>query len=303
MTFSYLFLLPAVPYVALLMTGPEPRPLAGPLAPSREIEAFDPTALPGASGGPDAGGPDSPLSARAIREAARGWEWKHLEVPGWKLLMTPHAVIRGDAPLETLRAAGAYVEVFHGLLARSIGGDSEGLMFSVRVFADELDFRRYAGRLGAANAESLYDPRGAEIVVCPDPARGRPWLQKTLAHEFTHAWMDRVWRRTEPLWFCEGMAEYFSNFEVREGRLWPGTSDRRAELLLRLNPPVPLADFLKLGREEMYGPGYAAHYAQAWSFVRYLMSWADGTVDLLLRGQPLREVEELEKGWRAWMER
>jgi hypothetical protein len=303
MTFTFLFLLPVVPYTALLMSGPEPRALAGPAAPPREAGAWHPAALPGAPGGPDAGGPDSPLSAKSVREAARDWEWRPLEVPGWKLLMAPHAVVRGDAPLETLRAAGAYVEAFHAMLARTLGGNSSGIMFSVRIFSDPADFRRYAGRLGAANAESLYDPRGQEIVVCPDPLRGRPWLQKTLAHEFTHAWMDRVFGRTEPLWLCEGMAEYFSTFAVRDGRLEPGADDARATLLLKLNAPLPLADFLRLGREEMYGPSFAAHYAQAWSLVRHLMSRNDGTVDLLLRGEAMRDVDEIEKDWLKSLEK
>lgn len=303
MVISFLFLMPVVPYTVLLMSAPEQRPLAGPAAPPREAGAWHPCAFPGAPGGLDAGGPDSPLSAKAVKEAVRDWEWKHLELPGWKLLMAPHAVIRGSAPLETLRATGAYVEAFHAMLARTIGGDSGGIMFSVRVYSDPAEFRRYAGRLGAANAESLYDPRSQEIVLCPDPVRGRPWLQKTLAHEFTHAWMDRVFSRTGPLWLCEGMAEYFSNFAVREGRLEPGAPDERSVLLLKLNAPMPLADFIRLGREEMYGPGFAAHYAQAWSFVHYLISRADGTVDLLLRGEPLRDVDELERGWRETLDR
>jgi hypothetical protein len=171
-------------------------------------------------------------------------------------------------------------------------------MFSARVFATARDFRRYATRSGAANAESFYDPRSMELVLCLDGPYTPLWLQKTLAHEFAHAYMDRVWKRTDPLWFAEGVAEYFANFSVREGRAVPGEIDRRAVLLLKMDEPLPLKDFFKLGRDEMYGVRFAHHYAQAWSLVHYLFSRDDGVVDLLLRGSQPPDLEQLEKGWR-----
>ena len=56
-------------------------------------------------------------------------------------------------------------------------------------------------------------------MVCLEGDPSPAWLQKTLAHEFAHEYMDRVWKRTDPLWFAEGVAEYFANFAVRDGRL------------------------------------------------------------------------------------
>jgi len=179
-----------------------------------------------------------------------------------------------------------------------LGGDETGIMFSARVFASARDFRRYAVRVGAANAESFYDPRSAELVLCLEGPPPPSWLQKTLAHEFAHEYMDRVWDRTGPLWFAEGVAEYFANFAVSDGRARPGAVDHRAVLLLSLEEPMPLEKFLGLGREEMYGVLYARHYAHAWSFVHYLFARNDGVIDLLLRGSEPPNIEELEKGWR-----
>jgi hypothetical protein len=238
-----------------------------------------------------------------VRERSKGWEWKPLETSGWKILMAEHAVIRGDAPLETLRTSGAYLEAYRDMLVDSLGGDVEGLMFSARVFADPREFRAYASILGAPNAESLYDPRTQEVVICHDPAKGTSWLRRTLAHEFTHAYMDRVFRRTDPLWLCEGLAEYFANFDVRDGRLVPGLLDRRALLLLSLEEPLPLRRFLRLRRDEMYGPSFPSHYAQAWSLAHHLMSRRDGTIDLLLRGEPVQDLDQLEKDWKAHLKK
>jgi hypothetical protein len=217
--------------------------------------------------------------------------------------MADHVVVRGDVPLDGLRTTAAYLEEFRRMLRASIGGNDAGIMFSARVFADPRDFRRYAALRGAANAESFYDPGTSELVICLDRKAGADGLQRTLAHEFAHAYMDRVWKRTGPLWFAEGMAEYFARFTVKDGRAVPGDVDRPSLLLLRLGEPSSLPEFLALGRDEMYGPSFPTHYAQAWSFVHYLFSRKDGTIDLLLRGGSLEKVEELEKGWKEHLEK
>lgn len=295
MVSAFLFLIPLVPYAAF-RSG---ETLPGPLFPAADPEAPSPPgpfACPVPAAKSDAS--PSPFSTRAVREASRGWEWKNLETPGWKLLMTPSFVVRGDVPVEDLRTVGAHLEEFLRMARSCLGGDDSGLMFSARVFSSVRDFRRYAARLGAPNAESFYDPRSAELVICLEGPPQPSWLQKTLAHEFAHEYMDRVWQRTGPLWFAEGVAEYFANFTVSEGRARPGAVDRRAVLLLSLEEPMPLEKFLGLGREEMYGVLYARHYAQAWAFVHYLFSRNDGVIDLLLRGSEPPNLAELEKGWR-----
>ena len=298
----FLFLLPMVPFAVFHASLP-----AGARLPAWK-GAF-PKALPlhpcrpsGAPVRPDAGGPASPFSRAAVRKASRGWEWKRLESPGWKLLMTDNFVLRGDVGVAGLREAGTALEEFLRMLRSSIGGDPAGLMFSARLFRHREDFLRYAARRGAANAESFYDPRTGELVLCMDEKRGRDWLRRALAHEFTHEYMDRVWDCTRPLWFAEGMAEYFAGFAVRGGRARPGAVDRKSLLLLRLDRPLPLAEFLALDRADMYGPRFVLLYAQAWSLVHYLFSREDETIDLLLRGESLEEVEELEGGWRKYIE-
>lgn len=303
MTSVLLWAVPMVPYAALQLSALPGPPVFTGVPPAAPAGPLHPPSTSGAPVRPDAGGPTSPLSPRAVREASRRWPWRPLETPGWKILVADHVVVRGDAPVDVLRTSAAYLEAFHGMLSDRLGGDSAGIMFSARVFADPEAFRRYAALRGAPNAESFYDPRTSELVVCHDRARGEGWLQKTLSHEFTHAYMDRVWKITRPLWLCEGMAEYFSTFTVRDGRLTPGAVDRRTLLLLRLGDPLPLRRFLALPREEMYGPSFPIHYAQAWSLVHYLMSREDGVVDLLLRGGGLEEVERLDKAWREYLEK
>ena len=253
MVSAFLLVVPWVPYATFRATAPVSPALFGAMSQESDVSTLAPKCPSGAPACPDTGGPPSPLSPRAVKEASKSWEWKSLETPGWKLLMAKNFVVRGDVSVDSLRTVAAYLEEFLRVLQSSIGGDPSGLMFSARVFADAREFRRYAARLGAANAESLYDPKSAEVVVCLAHSTGGAWLSKTLAHEFTHEYMDRVWKRTDPLWFAEGMAEYFANFSVHAGRIIPGAVDREGLLLLNIDTPIPLGDFMKSSREEMYG--------------------------------------------------
>jgi hypothetical protein len=299
MVSAFLFLLPLVPYAAFRAGEQVPRPITPAPAPALPPPPFGCRVEAAA---PDGDGAPSPFSPRRIRDLSRDWEWKSLETPGWKLLMTPSFVVRGDVPIQDLRTVGATLEEFLRMARATLGGDASGLVFSARAFAALRDFRRYAARSGASNAESFYDPRSAELVVCLEGPPSPLWLQKTLAHEFAHEYMDRVWKRTEPLWFAEGVAEYFANFSVRDGRAVPGAVDHRAALLLKTDEPLPLASFFSLSREEMYGFRFAHHYAQAWSLVHYLFARDPAIVDLLLRGTLPPDVDALEKGWREHLE-
>ena len=294
MVSAFLFLLPMVPYAAFRAGEVLPQPLF----PAPDLVPGPPPFGCPRPAPEDGDRAPSPFSSRRVREASRAWEWKNLETPGWKLLMTPSFVVRGDVPIDDLRGVGAALEEFLRMAKETLGGDSSGIMFSARAFATLKDFRRYAARSGAANAESFYDPRSAELVVCLEGPPSPAWLQKTLAHEFAHEYMDRVWKRVDPLWFAEGVAEYFANFTIREGRAVAGAVDHRAALLLKMDEPLPLASFFKLTRDEMYGFRFAHHYAQAWSLVHYLFTRDDGIVDLLLRGNKPPDVEALEKGWK-----
>jgi hypothetical protein len=288
----FLAALPMVPYGVLMVPAAQVPPLS-PVPPVDPPVQPHPAPPDGAEG--DAA---SPFSSRRIAERSKGWEWKRLEGEGWKLLMADHFVLRGDVGIEELRRAGAYLEAFWTAAVEVLGGDAEGHRFSVRLYRTRADFHAYAAALGAPNAESLYDPRQSEIVLSTWGMPGPAWFQRTLAHEFAHAYMDRVWKRTGPLWLAEGVAEYFAHFRVREGRVEPGAPDPRALLLLEIDPPVPLKEFLRYGREEMYGITYAHRYAQAWALVHHLFARPGGIAPVLASGEAPGDPDVLERDWR-----
>src|SRR5882672_11915697 len=143
MVSAFLFLLPLVPYAAFRSGEVIPRPLFPAPDPVLPPPPFGCRVDPVPSDGDNH---PSPFAPRRIREASRGWEWKSLETPGWKLLMTPSFVVRGDVPVDDLRTVGATLEEFLRMARAALGGDDSGLMFSARVFAGARSEERRVGK-------------------------------------------------------------------------------------------------------------------------------------------------------------
>lgn len=245
----------------------------------------------------------SAIPSDEIRRRSIDWQARVLETPGWQILETPNAEVRGDVPLEGLRAAGVYAEDLNVLLNSAIGGGKRRGRFLFRIFNVDKDFRQFAHHSGAANAESFYDPRSREIVFWFGRFSSPELFQRSFAHEFTHAFMDLAWNSTEPLWFAEGMAEYFSNLEWQSGLPVPGQVNLKDIHFLKSEPLTPLGTLFKFGREDLYGPRFQYLYAQAWSVVHFMFAKMPELVAKILEygsaGVP--DAAAIEPEWRTYV--
>lgn len=237
-------------------------------------------------------------AASEIEARSADWPVHHLERPGWRLLETPLGEIRGDPPLPVLGRIGTYLEEFEEMLRDSMAGPAPRSMYRIRIFSHRKDFCAFAACIGAANAQSLYDPRTGEIALWADEADvSVSSFESIFAHELVHAYMDLVWNRTAPLWFAEGMAEYHASFRWQGDRPVPGQV--KEDLLgLARRERLPLATLVRLTREEMYGPEWPRYYALAWSVVHYLERRLPDLSRRLLAGERnIPEPEELDLDW------
>lgn len=93
-------------------------------------------------------------------------------------------------------------------------------------------------------------------------------------HEYLH-YVLRNNYASLPLWLNEGLAEYYSTFEVGESEARIGKPIPEHVLWLRRNPPIPLTTLFAVDQDS---PEYnetsrrGAFYAQSWSLVHYLLS-------------------------------
>lgn len=96
---------------------------------------------------------------------------------------------------------------------------------------------------------------------------------RTPLHELVHYLMVNGGARP-PLWIEEGIAEYFSNAELRKGAIYAGMPLRQHAQVLQRRPPIPLSEFFAVVREsDTYNlpAGQQVFYAQSWALVEYLI--------------------------------
>lgn len=225
---------------------------------------------------------------------------------GWVKVSGPNVSVYGNAPIKKLRAIASMSDVYLGVLYFALGGDPERLTFDILVFRNERDFKAQAGRVGCPNAGAYYVGGAAHEIAIPAPDEGSPEsLERLLSHEFTHAYVDRVFNFKGGLWFNEGLAEYFSNLQVSNGEISPGAVNEHGLGILRAHRHalIPIRDFMEIGKDTFYGPGFSLHYAQAWAMVRFLFIIYPGAVNSILKGDPIpMEEEDVEKRWSAYLD-
>jgi tetratricopeptide (TPR) repeat protein len=135
------------------------------------------------------------------------------------------------------------------------------------------------------------------IAITADAPGGDPYA--VVHHEFVHALIRNNTHRV-PVWFGEGLAEYYSTFEVAAGgsRVLLGKPIPSHVYTLRERPLLPLATLFSV---DYSSPHYnerdkeGVFYAQSWALVHYFMQSGERSrresfirfVDLIAAGAPV----------------
>lgn len=249
--------------------------------------------------------PDAPnlgsVPMEVVDERSKSYTLNLQDAPGWHKVSSDKIEVIGDIPRQALNQVAATGEEFIEMLTKEIGGPQQLYKYIVRVFDKREDFCRYAKNCGSSTAQSLYNPNTMEIGLHFSDATDPEDFESTYAHEFTHAFMDRIYRVREPLWFAEGMAEYFSRINWTNqgykptGKNWRGMMYMGEDLM-------PLKDVLAATRNDMYGVNFPLYYAQAWAFVRFLLKKHPELIEVLLsKGKP--NLEYLSRDYMDYIKR
>jgi hypothetical protein len=95
---------------------------------------------------------------------------------------------------------------------------------------------------------------------------------RVLLHEFTHELLSQTYRGTLPVWYEEGLAEFFSTTRREHGKIVVGLAPADRWLDLKGMGWMPLDKVLEVSRSS---PEYTAHggaaefYAESWLLVHY----------------------------------
>ena len=98
----------------------------------------------------------------------------------------------------------------------------------------------------------------------------------TIFHEYVHFIVNTNFGKSEvPPWFNEGLAEYYSTFEINDDQnIKIGLPLSRHISLLQESKLIPLADLFRIGNRQLTGTGdhsRSIFYAESWALIHYLI--------------------------------
>jgi tetratricopeptide (TPR) repeat protein len=247
----------------------------------------------------------------AVLLAALPWLGAAAPQAEWRRIDSPNFVVIGEVGARELGDVAAQFEGFRETLRRVLGNGvtSSAVPTVVIVFPSDSAFMPFMPVVQGKTLEVGGRFLGAQdinyIAIVSD---GRPGRLRALFHEYAHLIMSNM-SRNVPTWLSEGMAEYYSTFELlrggREAVLASPLEDHVALLTDALNKSglLTLEEMLKVDKDSPLYNEYdrrSVFYAQAWALTH-----------LIVRGEPNRlqqlgiYFDRVTKGMpslRAWQE-
>ncbi|MBV9927037.1 MAG: DUF1570 domain-containing protein [Acidobacteria bacterium] len=250
------------------------------------------------------------------------------QATAWVSVRTRNFLVEGGAAEDELRRLAANLEAYRAAFSRLFPGEyfDANVPTAVIVFPDDAAYTPFKPRFGGHVARGVagYFQPGTDVNYIT-LARAGDLSQdpSTLLHEYTHLLVNNRFR-VAPLWFKEGMAEFYSTARLSPDgrRLTIGGAPERRPRELRRRELMPLQTLLALDQNS---PAYsepeqrALFYAQSWALVHYLSEARGGRgaalarfTDLLAEGKQvddaMREafgagVAEVEAGLAAYVRR
>lgn len=195
----------------------------------------------------------------------------------WRSLKSDHFLVIGDATDRDLRDVALRLEQFRDVIGRrspSVLRDDDSPPVVVLVFRSRRSFEPLMPKSNGRTVQSAgYFQAGQGVNYIAMTTENGDDPMPTILHEFAHLLLRGI-TKDAPVWFSEGLAEYYSTFDVVQGgrRANIGKLIEQHVLLLR-ERRLPFAAFFAIGHDS---PEYtketidrAVLYAQSWAIVHH----------------------------------
>ena len=208
----------------------------------------------------------------------------------WTRVETPNFIVYGETGERRVREVADEFERFRDALARVIpgAGAPAAVPTVVVVFESARSFEPYIPRYNGKPIKLggyFFASDDMNIVALADGDRENSL--RTIFHEYVHVVTDNL-SRGMPIWLSEGIAEYYSTFQVDEsgrraliGRIIPSHLE-----LLNQRRHLSIAELLAIETSSAsYNEGerQSLFYAQSWALVHMLVSGAPNRASLLAK--------------------
>ncbi len=222
----------------------------------------------------------------------------------WTQVRSKNFSLVGNASEREIRKVAAQLEGFRNAFGRLYNRSRQdtAARVTVFVFKDDISFKPFKPLYNGRPAElAAYFQSGTDmnyIALTPEKRAEHPYA--VVYHEYVHLLLSNN-RSNAPLWFNEGLAEYYSTFDVDgKRRVKIGTPVFGHARLLRESNILPLRTLLTVdGSSPFYKEAdkRGIFYAQSWALVHYLIHGREGArfrklqtyFDIVASGKPLEE--------------
>jgi tetratricopeptide (TPR) repeat protein len=196
----------------------------------------------------------------------------------WTSVRSKNFHLVGNASEKDIRRIGVQLEQFRDVLSRLIANVKavSSVPITVVVFKSDDSFKPFRPPSAAAYFQSGEDVN--YIALTSERMDENPYA--AIFHEYVHF---LVKNNTEnvPLWFNEGLAEYYSSFDIMDGdkKVMIGKPISNHVLFLREQKLLPLETlFTVTHNSPIYNERskQGVFYAQAWALVHYLLLGNEG---------------------------
>ena len=204
-----------------------------------------------------------------ITHARNGPDWTHPVA-----IESAHYVVKSDIDKQLCVDASKVLEESYrayGLRLAPVA-DLEKKRFPVFLFSGAAGYHDYASAALQSKAPStagVYSPTLKQLLIWNLPDRAE--MFRTIRHEGFHQYLDRL-TSDAPIWFDEGMAEYFELADLYGGEWKEGQT--HADHVGILNSTgttwVPLPTLFAMSTRTFQGDDVMLHYAESWAVVHYL---------------------------------
>ncbi len=202
----------------------------------------------------------------------------------WISVRTKNFTLIGNAGEKDIRKVGLKLEQFREVFTRLF----PNMRFNTPVPATVVVFKSddsYAPFKPGPNIAGYFQA-GPDVnyITLTTEGRGQQDPFNVIFHEYTHLLVDNTFADV-PLWFNEGLAEYYSTFTITDDqKVRLGTPIGNHVFLLRESKMLPLRTLFEVDHKSPYyneTKKQGIFYAQSWALMHYLIIGKAGKIEQL----------------------
>ena len=220
----------------------------------------------------------------------------------WTSVRSKNFFLIGNASEKEIRQVATRLEQFRDVFTRLFSKlkFSSPVPTTVIVFKSDSSYKPFKTN---PNLAGYFQP-GQDvnyITLTTEDHNGDPF--DVIFHEYTHLLLENTLGRNIPIWFNEGLAEYYSTFSVdeHENKVALGKVKSDHVLYLREQKLLPLRLLFNVDHRSPYyneKQKQGVFYAESWALVHYLLLGNNGQrqpqlgpfVDMLKRNVPVEQA-------------